>query len=191
MKALSIRNPWAYLIVNKFQGKFKDVENRTWPLPFNTSMPMRIYVHAGVKPDGNNYNEIKQITAGAMQILIDMLGGKHCAYNKSSIDTIWRLMHNRTDPKWSRYYGAVIGEVDIIDCVRNSKSPWAVPGLYHFVFDKPIAYLNPVPCKGKLNFFKLDPRVELQCKKERELYYESIQIADEVEIVPAIEEHNE
>lgn len=38
MKALSIRQPWAWLIVNGF----KDIENRSWPTRFRG----RIYVHA-------------------------------------------------------------------------------------------------------------------------------------------------
>jgi hypothetical protein len=41
MKALSIRQPWAWLIVNGF----KDVENRTWPTKFRG----RICVQAGQK----------------------------------------------------------------------------------------------------------------------------------------------
>ncbi len=39
MRALSIRQPWAWLVVNGC----KDVENRTWPTRFRG----RIYVHAG------------------------------------------------------------------------------------------------------------------------------------------------
>ena len=39
MKALSIREPWAWLIVNGY----KDVENRTW----STNFRGRIYVQAG------------------------------------------------------------------------------------------------------------------------------------------------
>lgn len=38
-KALSIRQPWAWLIVNGL----KDIENRSWPTNFRG----RIYVHAG------------------------------------------------------------------------------------------------------------------------------------------------
>lgn len=38
-KALSIRQPWAWLIVNGL----KDIENRSWPTHFRG----RIYVHAG------------------------------------------------------------------------------------------------------------------------------------------------
>ena len=39
MKALSIRQPWAWLIVNGY----KDIENRTWSTDFRG----RVYVHAG------------------------------------------------------------------------------------------------------------------------------------------------
>jgi len=43
MKALSIKQPWAWLIVNGH----KDIENRTWPTDFRG----RIYVHAGQRWD--------------------------------------------------------------------------------------------------------------------------------------------
>ena len=45
-KALSIKQPWADLIL--FRGK--DIENRSWRLP-DWMKGQRIYVHAGKKPD--------------------------------------------------------------------------------------------------------------------------------------------
>lgn len=47
MKALSIRQPWAWLIVNGH----KDVENRTWP----TSFRGKFLVHAGRTFDHDGY----------------------------------------------------------------------------------------------------------------------------------------
>ena len=47
MKALSIRQPWAWLIVNGY----KDVENRTW----STNFHGRVYVHAGKKIDYGDF----------------------------------------------------------------------------------------------------------------------------------------
>ena len=41
MKALSIRQPWAWLIV----AGYKDIENRTWP----TAYRGRVLVHAGAR----------------------------------------------------------------------------------------------------------------------------------------------
>lgn len=49
MKAISIRQPWAWLIVNGF----KDIENRSWPTQFRG----RIYVHAGKGMTEDEYLE--------------------------------------------------------------------------------------------------------------------------------------
>ena len=50
-------------------------------------------------------------------------------------------------------HGALIGEVDIIDCVENHSSRWWM-GPYGFVLANPVAFEKPVPCKGMLGFFK-------------------------------------
>jgi hypothetical protein len=50
---------------------------------------------------------------------------------------------------------AIIGSVEIVDCVENSKSPWAENGNYHWILknakmlDKPILFV-----KGKLGLFE-------------------------------------
>ena len=49
MRALSIRQPWAWLIVNGF----KDIENRTW----STRYRGRVYVHAGRRIVPDDYPE--------------------------------------------------------------------------------------------------------------------------------------
>jgi hypothetical protein len=49
MKALSIRQPWAWLIVNGY----KDIENRTWSTDFRG----RVYVHAGRKIKSGDFPE--------------------------------------------------------------------------------------------------------------------------------------
>jgi hypothetical protein len=50
MKALSIQQPWAWLIVNGY----KDVENRDWP----TKVRGRILIHAGKKFDEEAYTTL-------------------------------------------------------------------------------------------------------------------------------------
>jgi hypothetical protein len=50
MKALSIQQPWAWLIVNGY----KDVENRDWP----TNVRGRILIHAGKKFDEASYTSL-------------------------------------------------------------------------------------------------------------------------------------
>ncbi len=52
MRALSIQQPWAWLIVNGW----KDIENRDWP----TSVRGEIAVHAGKKFDAEGYALIRR-----------------------------------------------------------------------------------------------------------------------------------
>jgi hypothetical protein len=52
VKALSIQQPWAWLIVNSH----KDIENRDWPTRFRG----RIYVHAGKKIDKDAIEYIRR-----------------------------------------------------------------------------------------------------------------------------------
>ena len=53
MKALSIRQPWAWLIVNGY----KDIENRTWSTDFRG----RFFVHAPQKIDSEGLEWVKSI----------------------------------------------------------------------------------------------------------------------------------
>lgn len=48
--------------------------------------------------------------------------------------------------------GAIIGTVEIVDCVRKSDSGWFV-GEYGFVLRNPIALPEPIPCRGALGFW--------------------------------------
>jgi hypothetical protein len=55
MKALSIRQPWAWLIVNGH----KDIENRTWPTNFRGP----VLIHAAKGMTLSEYNEAYSIAA--------------------------------------------------------------------------------------------------------------------------------
>lgn len=122
MKALSIKQPWAWLIV----AGYKDIENRNWPTKFRG----RIYVHVGKRFDNLG-----------LAWLIDK--------GMAPIDAL--LLHSNRIPR-----GAIIGEVDIVDCVEHSKSPWFV-GPYGFVLANPTLYDQAIPSKGRLGFF--DPKI--------------------------------
>ena len=125
MKALSIRQPWAWLIVHGY----KDIENRTWPLPRHFSLPQRIYVHTGRSWDANAMDFIRPLVKPAISALI---------------------CYPQNLPR-----GAIIGEVDILDCVSRSKSQWFF-GPYGFLLANPVAYEKPIPMKGHLGFFEVE-----------------------------------
>ena len=57
MRALSIRQPWAWLVVNGY----KNIENRTW----STGFRGRIYVHAGQRTVADDYPEQREYLARA------------------------------------------------------------------------------------------------------------------------------
>ena len=140
MLALSIRQPFAWLICMGL----KDVENRSW-LPLDTSS-RRIYVHAGKRPAGKNYNETKHITAD----IIQKIGGSKTKAGHFVGKLIWGWNGYDKTP----WYGAIIGEVDIVE-VGHIASPWAVPGQWQYLFANPTLYDKPIPMRGKLGFFEV------------------------------------
>lgn len=135
MKTLSIKQPWASLIAIGL----KDIENRTWRINFRG----RIYIHAAkarIKPDDlgilltdQNYFDIHKY--------------------KKSIGFEDRVAeYLATFP-----LGAIIGEVDIVDCVNDSKSPWAMENHWHWVLKNPVLYKEPIlNVKGKLSFWEFN-----------------------------------
>jgi hypothetical protein len=163
MKALSIKPPWGYFIIYgipygvavdngdgsqsvKDSGKviLKDIENRNWRIGrspqhgpyssyhranFRLTMPARIQIHVSKQED-----PIEYVLEFAHRLGIPY-GSIISAYSK--------LL-----PR-----GAIIGEVDIVDCVTESQSPWFV-GPYGFVLRNPAAYKEPIPCRGMLGFFE-------------------------------------
>lgn len=123
--ALSIMQPWAWLIVNGH----KEIENRSWPTRFRGP----VAIHAGKKIDITPHREV---TAGFHPVT----GGKtlkgigYPACSGHDIET-----------------GGIVGVAEIVDCVPTSSSEWFV-GEYGFVIRnaRPVDF---TPVKGKLGFF--------------------------------------
>jgi hypothetical protein len=142
MRALSIKQPWAWLIC----AGYKDIENRNWSINKSVlrygGLPQRIYVHAGAKVDND----------GAIQLWEnkERLGIQGCINTWVEICNTWEQ-------------GAIIGEVDIVGCRfrfgeenGNLYSIWHEVGMYGFLLANPLLYDKPIPCKGKLGFFGVD-----------------------------------
>jgi hypothetical protein len=133
MKALTIKQPWASLVCTPRQDNpllgIKDIENRTW----RTNYRGRIYVHAGA--DKNVYT--RHFTDDQLKICQN-----ECeSGNLSTIDLV--------------PLGAIIGEVDIIDCVQNHPSIWAMPDHWNWVLANPVLYDKPIlNVKGALSFWE-------------------------------------
>lgn len=147
MKALSVKQPWAWLIC----AGYKDIENRNWRIGrklqhgiystyhqanFTIDLPCRIYVHAGKHYD-YKFDEIWTDFPFTAEIM-------------DELDVLFQ--NPETNPE---LYGAIIGEVDILDCVIQSESPWFI-GKYGFVLANSTLYETPIPCRGQLGFFQPD-----------------------------------
>jgi hypothetical protein len=127
LPALSIRQPWAWLILHAG----KDVENRCWP----TKLRGRFLIHAA---KGCTMAEFEDASDFVHELLIrEGKGRKHLMPGPKEIER-----------------GGIVGEAEIVDCVRASESPWYM-GDWAFVIRnaKPLPF---TPCRGALGFF--DPQ---------------------------------
>lgn len=130
----------------------KDIENRTW----KTNFRGRVYIHVSGKEAGS---------------VLDLL-------NPEQFDE-WTKYLNTLNKFPDKPVSAIIGEIDIVDCVINHPSIWAeksenyslfnpkgVPAfvgkkelkpIYNWVLSNPILYEKPIlNVKGKLSFWDFD-----------------------------------
>lgn len=127
--ALSIKRPWSGLIVLGL----KDVENRSWHTG-RLDLPARIYVHAPKVDDDD-----------AMEWLMDEKFGPGIAPQ-----AVLLLYADKAHAR-----GAIVGEVTVVDCVREAPSDWFF-GPYGWVLEDAVKYEEPVPCRGKQLLWKPD-----------------------------------
>lgn len=143
MITLSIKQPWAYLIC----AGIKDIENRGWKCP-EKYIGQRVLIHASAKEVGyfNNILNFDQLRA----VLV-----KHESFS---------MFRSKLQ------YGAIIGSVEIADCVINHESIWAErtetaylgkltiqcqQPIYNWVLKNPILFDKPIlNVKGKLRFWE-------------------------------------
>lgn len=128
MKALSIRQPWAWLIVHGW----KPVENRSWPTRFRG----RVLVHASKGMTRDEYDE--GVAVARMAKAAGELEGLDVFPSFSSLER-----------------GGIVGAVDIVDCVQEHPSAFFF-GPNGFVLAN--AEVLPFsPYKGALGFFEVKP----------------------------------
>jgi hypothetical protein len=126
MKAITIKQPWASLIVHGI----KNIENRTWPCP-KKYLGQRVLIHSSVCYE----KKFKiNLTNEQMKQAFSLISEK-------SISGQWK-------------FGTIIGSVEIVDCVQNHSSIWAEKEVYNWVLANPIIYNEPIEnVKGKLSFW--------------------------------------
>ena len=139
MKLISIRQPWASLIINggrNRKGKIvhKDIENRSWPCSYRDTLG----IHASQTKTG--LKDLLQYVADNCDITVD---------------------------EDELVFGAVIGSVKMTDCVFASHRSIWFEGDYGFVLKAPLAYAEPIPCKGQLRLYERPELAPALAKYER------------------------
>ena len=133
MKAISIRQPWAWLIVNGY----KDIENRSW----NTKYRGPVLIHASAaKPSMADHSAVIDILLKHRLYNIDFP-----SWNNFAVPENW-VGHKGIER------GGIVGVATITDCIADSASPWFFgPKGFVLTDAKPLPFL---PMKGRLSFFE-------------------------------------
>lgn len=148
MKALTVKHPWAWAIINGG----KDVENRSR----RTKYRGQLYIHAGQAMDFDAFT-FPALKAAEDAYIVRGVSGPFGEVNQVDLSTC----------------GMVIGTVELVDChhaddcrtsveamqvgVLREKlcSAWAMEDQYHWIFESPRPLACPFPEKGKLGIWNL------------------------------------
>lgn len=123
--ALAIRQPEAFLVVNGI----KTVENRTWMAPARI-IGQPILIHASKLPRFNFMAAQREIA------------------RRGQSSEVYALANAGEGTG----LGGIVGMATVVACVRDSLSPWAKPGAWHWI----LADARPLPfmsCRGQLGLF--------------------------------------
>lgn len=132
MKALSIKQPWAWLIVNGI----KPVENRDWYCNYRGPL----LIHAG-----------KQLDVEGMM----WLGNN---WHKSGMPTeVGNMFDNWKICGCTFDQGGIVGRVEMTKCTTSHDSPFFF-GPYGFIMEKP-EVLPFIPYRGQLKIFEIPDSV--------------------------------
>ena len=149
MKTITIKQPWASLIVEGI----KDVENRTW----KTNFRGRVLVHAAARPANIKYEIEGQASIKEIKMF--------SALGRAEKDNLFGCIIGSVE-----IVDCVINHPGIWAEKTINKTYWKngkhylekVKPIYNWVLANPIKFPEPIPCKGKLSFWESECEV-LKC----------------------------
>ena len=154
MKALSIRQPWAWAILHAG----KDFENRDW----YTSFRGRFAIHAAKGMTKSEYQSaISYITQAFVKDTLKTPNTYHLSASRTIVASGELVL-----PDFEEIVrGAIVGVADLAACISNSPSPW-FEGKYGFVLRNVIVLPEPIPCKGALGFWDVPAEIAAQIEAQ-------------------------
>jgi hypothetical protein len=141
MKALAIRQPYAWLVVHGI----KDVENRSWPTRYRG----RFFIHASKAIDQDDVRLVNEKLAPRGIALPAELPRGGIVGIVTLVDCVQRI----DIPWWRRLLCRVIGPERISGCRQPVASEW-FEGPYGFVLRdaRPLPF---IPWRGQQSFFNV------------------------------------
>lgn len=124
-------------------ANIKDIENRTW----KTNFRGKVLIHTSAK------------TAGSAK---ELLTPEQFEIARLKTEGKFLILHP----------SAIIGSVEIVDCVPDSKSIWAEPCGWHWVLKNPVLFDKPIlGVKGKLSFWEYNENQNFTCPITYKQFY--------------------
>jgi hypothetical protein len=74
----------------------------------------------------------------------------HSGLSQKSMDS---LMPTKLIMPLGFPFGSILGSVELVDCITDSDSEWAMPGYYHWILENPVVLDRPFPIKGRLGLW--------------------------------------
>jgi hypothetical protein len=177
-RGLSIQAPWSWAVVagpDPLAGRaWKPVENRTW----HTDFRGHVAVQSSTAKSSMSEDIMAFILGGIMTPEEIAAAGKNLSQAKLPAGLDDPNIDQKTNPFF--HFGAIIGTVEIVGCVAYDpdqqdfaavcraagygrwldKYPnaayWAF-GPYCLLLDNARQFTQPIPAKGRLNIYRLDP----------------------------------
>lgn len=167
MKVLTVKNPFGYLICYGI----KDVENRTW----NTKYRGTILIHTSAKEYCNIFSFKEQLPI--INYMYEIIYNKNYYIKSEYVDFIDnRFIFNEiykeninilsefrlVNDLYNRYLkketlllkSSIIGKVDIVDVIADSKSKWAYNNSFHWILNNPTLFDTSINnIKGNLGLW--------------------------------------
>lgn len=194
MKTITIKQPWAFLIVKGI----KPIENRTWPTKFRG----RVLIHAGAKTVHQSRSTSPIFTDAQYSDIKTKMG--------SNNDEVLYYTWERCGFP-DRIISSIVGSVEIVDCVVNYTSIWAEHGskketrknkggvvfideieipVYNWILANPILFPEPIPAKGKLSFWDY-PQISAEPEeKDGPLFCHcQLPVKEEVQVMRLIDQY--
>ena len=146
MKALSVRAPWWWFILHCA----KDIENRDWPTGYRGT----VLLHASKWWKQDEAEDDFDYAVGCYEEANNVTMNLDITEPEVALETLRKIRSSG---------GCIVGMVDIVDCVKESESPWFF-GEYGFALRKPVAFEKPIPFRGALGFFNIPDSILREAK---------------------------